>query len=338
MLRNIKCGKILVVVFLTILIWVWADLAKTEGDVVRNATVNVVEATNPNVWVSLDGRSSVTIDVIAFKGPTSRIERVKRRIRRGKGFIFDFDAAQWGMTEPGTHRLDLLQFLRKEKQLTRLGLEIESCKPETISVDVQRLVEKWLAVTCVDQEGNPVVAEVDPPQIEISVPEGLARVAEVQLSPAEIEQARTSAGLSKKPYVRLGAKTKLADEPVKITVQDLLEVSKIDSPVLGYTFSGSLQGEYEVELDNPTVVRGPIQIRATRKAKTEYENATYHIRLEIRDSDKVLKTGESFKRRQLIYHFPPEYVSRKEIQLIGQPVEAHFRLKPVRSGEAAAGQ
>ena len=31
MVKKIKYGKILAVVFLTVLIWVWADLAKTEN-------------------------------------------------------------------------------------------------------------------------------------------------------------------------------------------------------------------------------------------------------------------------------------------------------------------
>jgi hypothetical protein len=334
MLRNMKYGKISLVVFLTVLIWVWADLQKTEEFNITHATANVVRPANPDIWVSFESLSSISIETIDVTGTSSRIDQIRRRLRKGVGFRFEFDAAQWRMSEPRTHQLNLLEFLRKDKQIKALGLKVESCEPEMVSVRVVELVKRKVPVRCLDEEGRPIAATINPPQVEISVPENEELFAEVQLSPADIEQAR-AIPISKMPYVKLAQnEIRRASEQVEITVQYLLKDVTIPSPTLGFTLSESLQGEYKVEVYNlETIIGGGIRISATRAAKQAYENMPYQVILEILDQDKELKPGEPFKKRALIYNFPPEHVSRKEIQLVGQPVEAHFRLKELTVGE-----
>jgi hypothetical protein len=334
MLRNIKYGKISLVVFLTALIWVWADLQKTEEFNITHATVNVVRPANPDIWTSFDNLSSISIETIDVTGTSSRIDQIRRRLRKGVGFRFEFDAAQWRMSEPRTHQLNLLEFLRKDKQIKALGLKVESCEPGKVDVRVVELVKRKVLVRCIDEEGRPITsATINPPQVEISAPKNEEHFAYVQLSPADIEQAR-AIPVSKMPYVKLAQnEIRRASEQVEITVQYLLKDVTINSPTLGFTLSESLQGQYKVEVYNlETIIGGGIRISATTAAKQAYENMPYQVILEILDQDKELKPGEPFKKRALIYNFPPEHVSRKEIQLIGQKVEAHFTLKPLTVG------
>ncbi|HIJ54348.1 MAG TPA: hypothetical protein HPP66_14535, partial [Planctomycetes bacterium] len=72
MTRNFKCGKIAVVVFITILIWVWADLALDEKLPVSNAAISVVNS-DPKLWVSFNGSSLFSIEELIVKGPLRRI-------------------------------------------------------------------------------------------------------------------------------------------------------------------------------------------------------------------------------------------------------------------------
>ena len=53
MITKLKYGKIAIVVFITILIWVCADLALDEEFNFANATIRVVMS-NPKLWVSFD--------------------------------------------------------------------------------------------------------------------------------------------------------------------------------------------------------------------------------------------------------------------------------------------
>ena len=72
-MKKIKYGKIFVVVFLTALIWIVADLAKTEEYAVCGAIITVAKSTDPGLLVSFNNKSSVSIDNIVLKGPASKI-------------------------------------------------------------------------------------------------------------------------------------------------------------------------------------------------------------------------------------------------------------------------
>ena len=57
MLKKIKIRKVAVVVFLTLLIWVWADLALDTEKPFYNATISISRIANPNLWISFKERS-----------------------------------------------------------------------------------------------------------------------------------------------------------------------------------------------------------------------------------------------------------------------------------------
>jgi hypothetical protein len=54
MAKKIKYSKITIVIFLTVLIWVWADLALDETLPEKSAVVVVDESVDPKLWISFD--------------------------------------------------------------------------------------------------------------------------------------------------------------------------------------------------------------------------------------------------------------------------------------------
>jgi len=333
MVRKINYGKILLVIFLTVLIWVWADLALDEKLPVSSATISVARSTNPNLLVSFDDEYSVSISNIVLKGPVARITDTRQKLNDGSLVLeFFLDAEQEGMVNPGEYPLKVLNFLKQSRQVKELGLTVESCEPDKLSVNVVKLVKKSLTVECFDEDGIPLKAEsIEPSKVDMFVPEdwdGETLVAEVRLTRGELEQARQSV-IKKRPYIELvPGQIRKAVGTVEITAppeEDRLIDTTMTKTTLGITFSLTLQGKYDVEIENLPVVIGGITIRATPEAKRAYEKMRYQVILEIYDEDAM--STEPLKR-ELIYNFPAEYVSKGEIELKNpdQPAEAKFKL------------
>jgi len=341
MVRKINYGKILLVIFLTVLIWVWADLALDERLPVSSATISVARSTNPNLLVSFDDESSVSISNIMLKGPVARITDTRQKLNDGSLVLeFFLDAEQEGMVNPGEYPLKVLNFLKQSRQVKELGLTVESCEPDKLSVNVVKLVKKSLTVKCFDEDGIPLKAESKPSKVDMFVPEDWVGDARVQLTRSEIEQARVEA-VPKKPYVKVApGQIREAAGTVDITAspeEDRLIDTTMTKTTLGITFSLTLQGKYDVEIENLPEVIGGITIRATPEAKRAYENMRYQVILEIYDEDA--ESTEPLKR-ELIYNFPAEYVSKGEIELKNpdQPAEAKFKLNQLPSAVAPSNE
>lgn len=312
MLGNIKFSKIAIVISLTVLIWVYADLALDEEFTVFNAAI-VVAKSDPSLWVSFNGQSSAVIGNIVLKGPASKISDVKRRLKDSSlNLEFLLDAGQEGMIEPDEYPLDLLDFLKKSDQIRGFGLTAESCEPAKLTVNVSQLVEKSLTVQCYDDGGNRREAEsIDPPEAKIFVPEDWGReklIAKVTLTPGEIEQAR-SAAIERTPCIELGTFQKReATRTVKIKMppkEDPLSEYPI-SPTIGYCLSENLQGKYKVEVTNLRQVLDYMVIRATAEAKRAYElQPLPQMTLYILDGDEKKGPTEP-PRRKVVYNFPEE--------------------------------
>jgi hypothetical protein len=332
MRTKVKYGKIAIVIFITVLIWVWADLALDERLPISNIPVAVAKTTNPALWVSFSEKSVVSIDNIVLKGPASRIADVKRKFNAGWLTLeFFLDAQQEGMVHAGEYNLDVLSFLRKSDQIKQLGLTVESCEPGKLTVNIVELVKKSLSVKCFDESRIPLEAEsIEPSKVDMLVPEnwsGEKLTAEVKLARREIEQARISA-VEKTPSIELAAgQRREAATAVKIKMppaEGTLKTYTITRATLGFTLSANLPGKYKVEITNLNEVISSIAIRATPQAKQAYEGMRYHVILEIDDED--VKSEES--RREVVYNFPPEFVRRGEIVLNQPPVQARFKLTP----------
>jgi hypothetical protein len=340
MLKKVKYSKIAVVIFLTILIWVWTDLTLDETLPVFGAKISIDES-RPDLWVSFGERPSIAIDTIVLKGPASKIGDVKRKIKdRSPSFEFFFDPEQEGRIEPNQPltRLDVQNFVRKSDQIRDFGLTVESCKPAELNVDVVELSERSLTVQCFDESGNSLktkIESIEPLEVKIFVPPDWGRdrlTARVELTRSEIEQSR-SAPIEKRPYVELArGQIRRANVAVKIKMspeEDPLKSDTVTTATLGYCLSENLQGKYKVQVDNLNEVISSIAIRATPEAKQIYEGMRYQVILEIDDEDAKSKEP----RRQVVYNFPEEFVSKGEIMLDQPPVTARFKLTLLPSAE-----
>lgn len=336
MFGKIKYSKITIVIFLTVLIWVYADLALDETHPVSGA-ISVGES-RPSRWVTFGGKASISIDNILLKGPAAKITKVKQKLKdRLPSFEFFLDPEQEGMVEPNEYPLDVQSFLRRSDQIRQFGVTVESCKPATLNVKVVELVEKSLTVQCVDENDNSLKPEsIDPPTSNILVPEewGRDKVARVRLKRSEIEQARKAA-IERKPYIVLpDGQTRQSRTSVKIKMppeEDRLKSYPITTATVGYCLSANLQGHYRVDVDNLTEVMGFITIRATPEAKQAYEGMRYQVILEIDDEDAQ---STEWVPRELTYNFPADYVSKGDIELNQEPVTARFKLIALPSAES----
>lgn len=336
MRKRIKYGKLLIVIFLTALIWVRADLALQQDVTISNITIALAKST-PDLWISFDGESSANIKKIDITGPASKIAELKKLIREGRFQDFILDPQQEGLTSPPEQPLNVLNFLKKTDKIKQLGLTAISSEPEILSVDIVRLVKKTLDVRCVDADQITVKTKtIDPAQVEMFVPEdwsGEKLIAEVLLTRPEIKQAKTSA-ITKTPYIRLAkGNLRKASTEVSITTtpeETRLRTETVKGARLNISLSSVLQGKYEVEISNLAEVIGPIAIRATAEAKRAYEMQPVQMILFVLDDDK---NSTEELRREVVYNFPEEYIRKDEIILDQTPSQVRYKLIPLELAE-----
>lgn len=324
MTKKPKFGKIFIVVFLTVLIWVWADLAQDEPLTLRNfVTISVSRSSGSMLWVNFvvgaEQRleNKVTLDSVELTGPASRVADARRMQNEGEfeGDLF-LEPDQANMTESGTRTWDVLNFLKQSREIDQLGLTVEGCEPRTLTVQVVKLVTKpQIRVEVIDQNGNLIRdANVEPPTVTGTVPEDWTSPAKVELSEADQNQAK-AARIDRMPYVELApGQRQTLSTPVKISLppeQIMLTERPVLQPTLGFVFSPVLQGKYRVELQDEAELQSSVFVNATLAAFTAYTNQLYKIHLNILDADKDA-TGDLV--REVEFNLPEEYVRRGEIE------------------------
>ncbi len=339
MVKKPKFGKIFIVVFLTVLIWVWADLAMDDSLPLRSfVTISVSRSSDPTFWVTfVEGpegtlRSSVTLDSVQLTGPASRVADVRRMQNEGDLELDLFLLPeQEGMTESGTRTFGVLNFLKQNDEIAQLGLTVESCEPRNLTVQVRQLVSKSLQVECFGQNGNPIRdAVIEPPRVSGAVPADVTYTARVQLSEAEQRQAR-SESVQKTPYVELApGQPRQLGTPVRVTLPRQ-EVVLTPYPVqanLGFCFSPILQGQYRVVLDpNQVGIELPtVTINATPAALDAYKQQDFMIFLYILDEDRQ---ATDWIARPVEFNFPEPFVRNGQIEEGENPPVARFRLEPL---------
>ena len=334
MIRKIKFGKIAIVIFLTVLIWVWTDLDLDEELTVPRTMISV--AHTPELLVSFNGQQEASINNIELKGPAKKIAEVKRGLDDGTlELSFSLNPEREGMTTTGSHTLNVMDFLKRSDEIKALGgLTVEDCKPEIIDVNVVKLEKKLLDIECVNENGAPVKVEsIDPSKVEMYVPEDSRLKAQVLLTSRDITQARLSMAVVT-PYVELAPGWR-RDASSKVNIKmspeaDSLTEYTIDAK-LGIQSGMNLVGEYRLVVDNYNDLVSFI-IFATQEAKDAYESENFQITLNILDEDKK-RSPEDFQRRDVVYNFPKEAVQKNEIRLKGEPGTAKFKLIPLSPAE-----
>ncbi|MBN2183646.1 MAG: hypothetical protein JW715_17185 [Sedimentisphaerales bacterium] len=339
--KKIKLSKMAVVVFLTALIWIWADLALDEEFQIPRITINMGRS-RPTVWVSFGGETSVDVNNIRLKGPASKIRIAKQVISNDPQKLeFTLDAEQYGITKSG--KLEVPDFLKKTDWIQELNLKVESCEPNIVDVNFVELVPRDLEVRCFyEADGRACTPEsIVPDKISMYVPSswmGESLVARVVLTRADIDSAR-SLGVVKKPFIELatGQPYRYAEKSVRIKMspeEDLREVRNVENPTLGIcdSYSLNMQGRYKVEVLNLADVLN-ITVRATPAALKAYEDKWFKVILEIKDSDINTEGGQEVQRRVVSYNFPDEYIKSGEIELVGEKAEAQFKLIKLPSAD-----
>jgi len=339
MLGKIKFSKIAVVLFLTVLIWVWTDLALNETFDVGGGTIVLTES-SPQLWISFDGERSIDVNNVVLKGPASKITNIRRKIENHSlSLLFPLDAEKEGLVG-NSEPLFVQSFLQKSAQFQDSGLIVESCDPAEINIRVVELTEKSLGVECYDESGDLLAVEsiVDPATVNVLVPDTWppGDKARVVLTRSEIDQAKKKP-IRKKAYIRLDdGQTRESRTTVEIKIppeEERLKSFPDITATIGYCFSENLLGRYTVELLNqPEVIGEPIKIRATNEAKARYEQQDeYKMTLYIYDRDET--KGQEAQSRIVHYNFHEEDVRNGDIVLDQAPVTARFRLIPIRAGE-----
>ncbi len=341
MLAKVKISKIAVVLFLTLLIWVWTDLALDETYDVSGATIILTES-DPRFWISFDGERTFDVNNISLKGPASRITNIKRKIENHSlSLLFPLDAEKEGLVASG-EPLTVQNLIQKSAQLQDSGLVVESCVPETIDVNVVRLIEKPLAVECYEESGALLSVEsiVEPSTLKLLVPpEGWppdnwapGDKAKVVLTRSEIEKAKKTP-VQKKAHIQLAdGQTRLSNNSVTIRIppeEERLKSFPDITATIGFCFSDNMMGRFKVELLNQSAVIGePIKIRATNQAKARYETQEeFKMTLYIYDKDE----DQPAQSRQVHYNFHLDDVRNGDIVLDQTPVTARFKLIPLSS-------
>lgn len=335
-LKSINYGKIILVVFITILIWVWADKAQDENYTFENVLLKADRSLNSTLWLTFDGQRTATLEELTLRGPASRLDELRRDLKTGSPRLeFFLGPADAGLTEPGQANLNVLDFLRNSGQLRNLRVSAIDCKPRIIMVKASPMVEKELTVRCVRPNGTVLNAKkIEPATVKTRVPGDWGPlVADVILNDSEIEQARAG-DFEKTAVVRLSP-----DEvhviPTKIRIvmppaaEDLSPYS-ITQATIGFVLSPNLVGKFRIVLENYSELAS-FSISATPEAARAYREQPFQILLYILDED-AKNTSE--QRKEVEYNFPADFVGQGKIKLNQPPGTARFQLEPLAPAPA----
>jgi hypothetical protein len=312
-----KVKKMLIVVVLTSLIWVWADLS---GDSMLNnkqATLRVSPSLSKDTLVSINGEEDIEI-YLDIKGPASRIEELRR----------DNDKLEIFFTPPesmdrGDYQYSLMSLLENYDKLNKLGMTILDCRPPMIEVQQEKLVNRQVKVICID-EHNLIVdnVNIEPPFVDMPVRDfwsGDRLAAYVKLSPSQIMRLGDKA-VTATPYLEIDPQRFIySDKPVNITGSDEADAKKacaLSGPRIGFIYNQNIVDKYDVKILEKSDSLNTLQFLATNEAYESYKKSAYHILIEVQESDiKIDDEGKvADVTKEVIYNFPSQAVRHNKIE------------------------
>lgn len=338
MMERIKIKKVIAVVFLTVLIWVWSDLALDDTSELSQIPVVLGSSSDPNLLVSfVDDAGRLTdhimIDMVSIKGPAGKIEQIKTQERADLlNLQLLLEPDSWELTEPmEATPWSLVNFVKRSPSIGNRGLSIDDCSPRTASISVVQLVRQLLPVQCIDAYGSIVPASVTPSSINMYVPEawtGDALMATVELTAADLNRAQGETPIDKTPFVDINGRIKTARQPVKVLLsQEVTNLKSqfIDQPKFCLVVDPVVQRDYVIEMPPEVETPGRIHFKGTDEAKRAYQNEPYHVEL-------VVERKAGPQSQTLKYRFPPEYVKNRQIEPDDSPLATiDFKLVPRES-------
>lgn len=340
-----RLNKIMVVVFLTLLIWTWAYMS-LEKNKTLPGTLEVSPSVDDSVLTTfslIDAEyrmTAVPLGALNFKGSPTRISELEKKYdllqndpdRERLNFYYVPPQDQ----PEGVFQLNLFEFIKEHPKTHELALSLESCTPKQVNVHIEHLERTKIKVQCVDEYGSEIPgAEPDPAFVYMYVRKGSREPAMVMLTSQQIDLARKQP-LLVQPYVNLGIAGVVRDskEKVKVRIRSgvlLRQRSFQTTKPVGLIISPELQRKYEVTILNDKEIRDVTSIRATDEAFAAYENVDFPFLIEIKESDVNLS---EVPLKSIIYNFPPEFVRGGQIELdpTKLPRTAKITIKPVNGG------
>jgi len=336
-----RIKKLIVVVIMTIIIWAWAYLEQVKPLPAVQATAHISPVTSEELYVRfVNIQTPVQLD-LDLKGPAAKIDEFSTAISRNRlQFYFNAEKEVKNIKEEAfSYPWNVQQFVSQSNAINKFGLVVDSCEPKIIEVRIEKLVKKLLTIHCLDENGIDLIPEtIDRTDIEMFVPAGWPEdslKAFIKLTPQQVEQARQE-GISARPYINLNPA-----EPEQGTYSDSsvrIKLSPTETPLkpqpfqptrINYVISKNLVGKIlDIQLSNENALTSVTQFQATDAALAAYEKMSYHLLIEINDSDirQSAEDGTSEITRPVIYNFPGESVQKNEIRLNEPPREAKFTL------------
>lgn len=327
MVKKINYSKLAIVIFLTVLIWFWADRSLEEEYTIQTATI-VIGRTKPELWVSFPDSAVIDINEIRLSGPASAINELNHTINNDPEKLkFILYPEQFGIDKAGESPIDVRDII-ENSWIKKTGLLIKECDPLKVQVTAVELVKRDVEVQCYDRNELPISLET-PQTVSMFVPADWRLPASVILSDDDRTRA-IQEPIRKKPFITLPNKEKKeADSFVEIKLppqENILERSTITNATIGYTLSENLlKRQYDISVENLRDIL-TIEIRATPEAKAAYDLQNYQVMLEILDKDVDDTKKNGIVRRKVSYKFPEEFVRSNQIILVGEKVEARFKV------------
>lgn len=339
MISKQNIGKFFMVVFLTLLIWVWADLSQDE-ELSVEVTLTADNEASPAWWMAFRQQpngpfsQSIHLEELVLKGPVATIQRLE-----GERFLavsgLTVSSARFGA--PGAQTFSLLPFLREQDSIHRQGVTVESCTPATIEVEVKEMerVEN-LPVYCFDGSGNRVPdAILTPREISAYVPKAWRedeRFAKVILEPKQWPNART-APIMRSPRIEvMPGQFKETTQIIEVRMpqaEDNREILVVTDGRLAFVLGNNILNKYRVVLDTTDLSEliSIISVSATKEAYKAYKDMRYQVYIEVL-TDEPLE-----QQLPLKYNFPLEYYRKGEIDIDESESSrmASFHLVPLDS-------
>lgn len=337
--------KISLVIFITLLIWVWADLSQ-DDTYMDSTSILVIGPSEPDLWVRFkdDNSSELHIDKVKFEGPALRIAELRQDLESGMFKLrFTLDPADFiseGSAEPVT--IPLLAELEKNNDIRKRGLKAVECSPENVTVLATQLVEKELKLRCL--EGSKIIkdAQFDPETIKMLVPPTLGEdelVADVRFTSTAQATRAKSEFVQVRPEVKFaaGVAPRMADVAVNVRLPKEGGVGLVNKSIagtIGVVGNAEILNKFKVEISNLADFTTTLQIKATEEAFAAYELRPYKVVLEVKAGDEKTETVT----RKPEYNFPQEFVRRGEIEKVNELYDAKFKLTPKNGAAVPAGQ
>ncbi len=327
--------KILLIAMLTILIWVWADLSGDNLLSNKRATLRVSPGLTKDIWVSINGSESVEI-YLDIKGPASRIEELKRDNEPLEVFFSPPEEM-----DKQEYQYPVMSLLEKYDKLNRVGLTVVQCKPATVEVKVEKLVNKQVKVLCVNEhnliEDN---VNIEPTFIDMPVRDywsGDRLTSFVKLSPSQLSQLGTKP-VTATPYVEIDPKRFIHSDRAVVITGSMESKTKIayalPGPRIGFSLNQNITDKYNVIITQKSDSLNTLQYMATETASEAYKKANYHVLVEIQEADiKPDTDGKPLPfTKDVIYNFPQEAVRKGEIEPLRDRTSPTVTLQLVPKG------